>query len=217
MRKVLAATVMMIAALVHQSQTVRAANIDVDVDINMPSILILYCYSNVDVTISAAALAELLLGVVSTGDDTVTDAGPGVITATVNGSNELEGTDSSLTTTITTGVNPASVNLNMNDICAFRAIGAGSGVQVSAVVSAPVGSDTFTHATNASSTITINGVNVRSSTNGSATFGATDTVTTGLGLGNVNDIDVQLDLDLSNVIESGFHNDASVQVTAAVL
>lgn len=206
MKKFFAAALVLGAATIGYQENARAASVAVDVDINMPSILILYCFSDVDVTVSAAAMAALLG--VSGADASETDAGPGTITAT-HSSGDLVGSPSvALDTALPSSADMSNVKLNMNDICAFRAIepATGNGVNVDATV-------TDATLTNGTDTITFSNPLVRAS---AATFSADEDVTTGLGLGNAIPIDVQVQMDLTSATIAGDYVDGEVTVVALV-
>ena len=206
MRKIITAAVMLCAASFGYQQQARAANIAVDVDINLPSILVLYCYTNVDVTVSTAALAALL-GVAGA-DNTVSRAGPGLIAASESAGDLVGAPGTALDTTFSTSADMTDVKLNMNDICAFRAIepATGNGVNVDATV-------TDNTLTNGTSTITFSNPLVRASAPG---FSVDEDVTAGLGLGNAIPIDVQVQMDMSSASIAGDYVDGAVTVVALV-
>ncbi len=206
MRKFVAAALVLAAVSFGYQQHARAASVAVDVDINLPSILILYCFTDVDVTVSAAAMAALLG---ATGaDSSVTDPGPATITAAHVAGDLVGAPTVALDTSIPSGANMSDVKLNMNDICAFRAIepATGNGVNVDATVTDAV-------LNNGTATIGFSNPLVRAVAAG---FAVDEDVTAGLGLGNVIPIDVQVQMDLTSASIAGDYIDGEVTVVALV-
>jgi len=210
MKNFLKAALVMFAASFSFQHNARAASVAVDVDIDIPSILILYCYDNIDVTVTSAAMIALL-GVASA-DGTVTNATPAAITA-AHASGALFGTAGAPDTTLPSSVDLTNINLDMDDICGFRAIrsSGGTGVNVSAAITTASMQDATT-----TSTITMNDAAVRSVAGGFTALGGTEAVSTGFALGTVTPIDLRVNLDLSGVVLAGNHTDGVVTVTAAL-
>ena len=205
------ATALLLALmLVMPAPTAQAASLNVDVDIVWPSILILYCYSDVDVTVTSAVLGSLFTGTAS-GDQGVPVAGPGAAVATLSGTDlvadvNLGSPDTDLL------VDPAAVNLILDNVCAIRAVSTagGSGVQVDVALTAN------TQLLNGTATIDLSNPQVRVD---AGAFGAPVTFTPG-GLGTLHNVDVQLSLDVSGADEAGTYSSAvddNVTVTATLI
>lgn len=202
MRKLLCVLTVAAAALVGYAPKLHAASVGVDVDITLSSILILYCYNDINVTITGAALAEVLHGSATYSDGN--GFAKGGVTATANGaSTALEadlGITSDTTNTAFSG-NLASVDLDLLNICAVRAIASSAtGVTVGAVLNNGTLSGT-------SSNITIVSVGVTPATIGTGS----------LGLGTLNPIKATLELNLSTADLAETYTGASSTFTVTAL
>jgi len=170
------------AAVLATSVTgTHAATLSTDVDVSLPSIIALYCYDSVEVNVTAAGLTAALSGLAEEtglGNAEVTDF-TGNLGAS---SNDLVGAIAS------------TVDLNLNNVCAFRALVGTSGVSVA--VSQDNGT-TLPHDTVAGASIEA----------ANAVLTTAATVTTGLGLAAApTPISVKLPLDLSDATAAGTYS-----------
>lgn len=182
---------------------VKAQSLNVDVDIDFPSIVILYCYDTVEVNFTATSLLTTL-GVSSTTEGTATQTVAATETSPVGGL--TTGTAlNTLSPAAVTGFN--SVPMDLNGVCAVRAVGTGGDVQVDLALTAN------TTLINGTSEIEVTGITGRdggtSAGSSSGAFsGATFALATS-GFATPQFIDVQLDLDLTNTTAAGVHSSAS--------
>lgn len=178
------------AVLATSSTGVYAATLSTDVNVQLPSIIVLSCFDSVTVNVSAAGLEAALS--TSTG---------GLGATTINSLTADLGADSNATVT---GAG-TEVDLNLNNVCAFRALvqnGASVTVSEAATPRLENGSD-FIDATG----ITL------------ASGNLSDDVTTGLGLGApATPISVTIPLDLADATAPGTYSKADLfTITVAAL
>jgi len=169
------------AVLATSATGTNAAELSTDVDINLPSIIALYCYDSVAVNVTAGGLtAALGAGTGATG------LGSASITSF---SDDLGADDAIGATAYST-----EVDLNLNNVCAFRALVGESGVSVA--VSQGEAEDAS-----------------------GATLTSAATVTTGLGLGVApTAVSVQIPLDLSDATAPGVYSKTDLfTVTVAAI
>lgn len=177
------------AVLATSATGVQAATLSTDVDVQLPSIIALSCFDSVTVNVSASGLeAALSSGTTGLGATTVNTLAADL------------GADSHATVT---GAG-TTVDLNLNNVCAFRAlVRSGASVTVSEAADPRLlnGTD-FIDATG----ITLDTGNL------------SEDVTTGLGLGApATPISVTVPLDLSDATTPGTYSKAdlfTITVTA---
>lgn len=179
------------AVLATSATGVQAASLSTDVDVSLPSIIALYCYDSVSVNVSANGLSAALGAAPN-----ATGTGLGAATVTSLDSDlgaDAEGAVSSMA---------SSVNLDLNNVCAFRAL-VTNGVDVT------VAQATDPKLLNAAGgEIDADGISLLSA----------GSVSTGLGLGvAATPISVRVPLDLANASAPGTYSKAdlfTVTVTA---
>lgn len=172
-----------VAAVLATSATgTYAAELSTDVDVSLPSIIALYCYDQVSVGVTAAGLTAALgagSGENGLGNATISSF-EGALDASSLVGNTAYTTD---------------VNLNLNNVCAFRALVGADGVSVAVTQGATAADTTLVNA--AGGTIAAAG----------ATLTSDATVTTGLGLGAAaTPISVRIPLDLSDATAPGTYS-----------
>lgn len=211
LRQAAAAAAFAAASLAGAGAAQAQATLQTDIDIDFPSIIILNCFDEIDVSFTGAQLLAAL-GVAS---NTVA-SGTGTTTA-VDNAGALEGDAGPLLAT--PGGTVSSVLLNLNGVCAVRAVGTGG------VVNADLTLDDGTLTGAGGSTIAVNALNGRDGGSTAAGSGGAWSATTGgptdftvatNGLGQLSFIDVQLDLDLSGVTAAGEHSGAADTFTVSV-
>ena len=197
----LAGTGLLIALGFGASPVFGQVTATTDIDISFPPLIILFYFSNVDVTISAADLEGLVLSAANP-VDTGTGAGSGfssdlAIDATIN------------------FTNPTSVNLDLLNSWAVRAVGNGNQVQVS-VDHACGGCDAvLEHSALGGEDITISGSQITSPSGGA--FGGSSVNITPAGLGTAIFGDIRLVLDLTNAALAGDYLDGIFEISAVSL
>lgn len=168
------------AVLATSATGAQAASLSTDVDVSLPSIIALYCYDSVSVSVDADGLTAAL------GDAPVT-AGLG--------STSIDSFTADLGADANGGiVAPAtSVDLQLNNVCAFRAL-VTSGVSVSVAEAAD---PTLVNATVPAAVINATGVELTTAAE----------VTTGLGLAAApTPISVKVPLDLTDASAPGTYS-----------
>ncbi len=177
------------AVLATSATGAHAASLSTDIDVELPSIIVLSCFDSVNVNVSAsgleAALGGAAVGLGATSTSTlVSDLGADA-SATVTGFD-------------------SSVDLNLNNVCAFRAL-VSSGARVT------VAEASDPRLLNGTAFIDASGVTL-------ASGATTEDVTSGLGLGAAaTPISVVVPLDLSDATEPGTYTKAdlfTITVTA---
>ncbi len=171
------------AVLATSATGVQAASLSTDVDVQLPSIIALYCYDSVSVNVGAGGL-EAALG-----------AGPvslGASAQVTSLTQDLGATSSEQTSTA-----KSAVTLNLNNVCAFRAL-VTNGVDV--VVTQPADSKLM----NGTAFIDAAGITL-------ASGNTTDTVNTGLGLGAAaTPVSVKIPLELKDATTPGNYSKAGL-------
>jgi len=178
------------AVLATSATGVQAASLSTDVDVQLPSIIALYCYDSVSVNVGAAGL-EAALG-----------AGPVSLGASAEVTSLTQDLGASSSTASAEAV--SSVNLNLNNVCAFRAL-VTNGVDVA--VTQPEDSRLM----NGTAFIDAAGITL-------ASGDTTDVVNTGLGLAAAaTPVSVVVPLDLADATAPGNYAKAglfTITVTA---
>ena len=183
-----------VAAVATLSSATQAAELQTDVDVTLPSVIALSCYDEIDVNVTAAGFLTAV-GSTATATGEIAGGDAGTVTATAAAGELTAGS-----TELAVGTVDANVNLNMTNICAFRAIGAANGVTVSVAAT-----NQTTLAGPGTTSIAVGTPATRA--NGGTTFGTTyDVAVADLGFTNVNGIDVQLPLDLTNAGVAGTYD-----------
>ena len=176
------------AVLATSATGTHAATLSTDVDVSLPSIVALYCFDSVSVGIDAGGLTTALNG--------LTSAGLGE--ATINSFAADLGADAD------TGIaSPATtVNLDLTNVCAFRALVA-NGVTVTVEQAAD---PTLANATPGAE-IDADGISLLSAAS----------VTTGLGLAATpTPISVRVPLDLANATAPGSYSKSDLFTVTVV-
>lgn len=180
------------AVLATSATGTHAASLSTDVDVSLPSVIALYCYDSVTVNVDAdgltAALGGTLDGTAGLGSATI-DSFVADLEADSNGGIVAPDT---------------SVDLQLNNVCAFRALVA-NGVEVTVAEAAD---PTLVNGTTPAAVIDASGISLSSDA----------TVTTGLGLAAApTPISVTVPLDLTDATAPGSYSKAelfTVTVTA---
>jgi hypothetical protein len=185
------------AVLATSATGVQAAELNTDVDVTLPSIVALYCFDSVSVNVNANGLSAALGGAPD-GANTL-----GAASATTF-SPDLDAQSQTATNAMA-----SSVNLDLNNVCAFRALVGTSGVSVTVAENAD---STMDHESVAAASIAATGVEF-------VAGGNTYNVTTGLGLGvAATPISVRVPLDLTNATAPGkYEQEDLFTVTVAAL
>jgi hypothetical protein len=167
------------AVLATSATGVQAASLSTDVDVQLPSIIALYCFDSVSVNVGAAGLeAALGAGPVSLGASAEVTS----LTQDLGATSSTESTNAA-----------SSVNLNLNNVCAFRAL-VTNGVDVA--VTQPADSTL----TNGTAFIDAAGITLASGE-------TTDVVNTGLGLAAAaTPVSVVIPLDLADATAPGSYS-----------
>ncbi len=169
------------AVLATSATGTQAATLSTDVDVSLPSIIALYCYDAVTVNVTAAGLTAAL-------DGEPTTAGLG--SATVS---EFTGELGASSNGAIGAIDP-NVDLQLNNVCAFRALVGAAGVSVAVT---QVNGTTLSHASDPAASIGAAG----------ASLTTPATVNTGLGLAAApTPVSVKIPLDLTNATAPGVYS-----------
>jgi len=172
------------------------ASLSTDVDVTLPSVIALYCFDSVSVTVGAAGLqAALELSEGANAGGTLGATTADSLTA------ELDATSEATVTEDLAG----SVDLNLNNVCAFRAL-VEDGVTVSVAESATPTLVNGDDSINAAG-ITLDGTET------------SEEITAGLGLGvAATGVSVVVPLDLTNATSPGEYSRTDLfTITVAAL
>lgn len=179
------------AVLATSASGAQAASLSTDVDVSLPSIIALYCYDSVSVNVSANGLSAALGAAPNA-------TGTGLGAATVTALDSDLGADAQGAV----AAMGSSVDLKLNNVCAFRAL-VTNGVDITVD---PAATPTLTNA--AGGEIDATGI----------TLITPGTVSAGLGLGvAATPISVNVPLNLANASAPGTYSKAdlfTVTVTA---
>ncbi len=166
------------AVLATSSTGVQAASLSTDVNVQLPSIIVLSCFDAVSVNVGAAGLQAALL--IDSLEEGLGEAEANSLTANLDAAAEVTevGTE---------------VDLNLNGVCAFRALVAdGVTVEVEEATDATL--------VNGDDSIDASGITL-------ASGNTSDDVTAGLGLGVApTPISVTIPLDLSDATAPGTYS-----------
>lgn len=200
------------SALALGASEARAqAQLNTDIDIDFPSIIILNCFDRIDVDVTGDQLLAAIGVTGSTNGAATATQTSGAATAT-NNAGDLEADAGTLAAT--PGGSVSAVNLNLNGVCAVRAVGTGGVVETSLAIN--------DGALNLNaSTITVAAIRGRdggttAAGGGGAFTGAFPFDVATAGFGSLSYIDVQLELDLAAVTEAGVHTGSGDTFTVTV-